>query len=51
MLAELIDGLGGVRLELAPMKPDQVIQVVMLHLERFLELLNSKALAKERSRC
>eukprot|EP00913_Durusdinium_trenchii_P033045 g30936.t1 len=47
VLGELLNGLGGVKLDLAPVKPDQVMSVVMANLERFVDLLNTKVRAMQ----
>lgn len=47
-LGELLNGrLGGVTLDLCPVKPDQVMEAVMSNLESFVQLLNTKVRAMD----
>lgn len=47
-LGELLNGrLGGLTLDLCPVKPDQVMQAVMSNLDSFVQLLNTKVRAMD----
>eukprot|EP00434_Breviolum_minutum_P034880 symbB.v1.2.030877.t1/scaffold3524.1/size54796/2 len=47
-LGELLNGrLGGLTLDLCPVKPDQVMQAVMSNLDNFVQLLNTKVRAMD----